>query len=141
MMLQPFAKDIWIMDGPVVDFYSFPYPTRMAIIKLSDGSAWVWSPIAITDELAEEVLEVVGPVKYIISPNAIHWLFMKDWQDRFPDALMFASPGLASRKIAKDLKFHDTLTDESPMEYSDDIDQLIFHGGILDEVVFFPQGQ
>jgi hypothetical protein len=27
--LQPFGDSIWIVDGPEVDFFGCPYPTRM----------------------------------------------------------------------------------------------------------------
>ncbi len=29
-------------------FYTFPYPTRTALIQLSDGGLFVWSPIALS---------------------------------------------------------------------------------------------
>jgi hypothetical protein len=50
-----------------------PYPTRMAVARLQDGSAWVWSPIALTAKLAGAV-ESVGAVRHIVSPNKIHRL-------------------------------------------------------------------
>ena len=52
LMLQEFGQSLYIADGPTVSFYGFPYPTRMAVIRLSDGSAWVWSPVALNDDLA-----------------------------------------------------------------------------------------
>jgi hypothetical protein len=36
--LQPFGPEIWVADGPVASFHGFPYSTRMAVIRLSDGS-------------------------------------------------------------------------------------------------------
>ena len=137
VLLKPFALNVWIAEGPVVSFYGFLYPTRMVAIKLSNGGAWIWSPIELTEELATQVVQIVGPVRYIVSPNAIHWLFIKKWQENFPSAKLYASPGLAERQIAKDLKFGATLSKDAPAEYANDIDQVIFQGGVLDEVVFF----
>lgn len=136
-LIQRFAPKVWTAEGPVVSFYGFPYPTRMVAIQLSDGSAWLWSPIALTDDLASQIVKLVGPVKYIVSPNSIHWLFLKEWQERFPEAKVFASPGLSDRKIAKGIDFYSTLTNETPSEYADDMDQMIFEGGVMDEVAFF----
>ncbi len=31
--LQAFGPEIWIADGPNVSFFSFPYPTRMAVVR------------------------------------------------------------------------------------------------------------
>jgi hypothetical protein len=109
-MLQEFGQSLYIADGPTVSFYGFPYPTRMAVIQLSDGSAWVWSPVALSDELADSV-ESVGPVRFIVSPNKIHHLFLPEWARRWPDARLYAPPGLAKRK--PELKFDDELGDEA----------------------------
>lgn len=35
-MLTPFGGEIWITDGPEVAVVGFRYPTRMAIIRLSN---------------------------------------------------------------------------------------------------------
>ena len=72
-MLREFGQSLFIADGPTVSFYGFPYPTRMAVIRLSDGSAWIWSPVALSEELADSVGSV-GPVRFIVSPNKIHHL-------------------------------------------------------------------
>ena len=34
--LKAFAPNIWLADGPIVSFYGFPYPTRLAIVRLED---------------------------------------------------------------------------------------------------------
>jgi hypothetical protein len=137
-ILQPFGESIWIADGPTVNFVGFPYPTRMVVIRLSCGSAWVWSPIEPSDKLTREVELYVGPVLYIVSPNKIHWLYLKAWQDRFPSAFICASPGLSSRKVVRDVKFHIEQTNDTPAGYADDVSQVIFTTqGIFDEIVYF----
>ncbi|MCP5091850.1 MAG: DUF4336 domain-containing protein, partial [Gammaproteobacteria bacterium] len=64
-MLEEFGPSIYMADGPIVSFYGFPYPTRMAVVRLSNGGAWVWSPVAMTDELFDSVSNV-GPVQHIV---------------------------------------------------------------------------
>jgi hypothetical protein len=54
--IQRFAPKVWMVEGPVVSFYGFPYPTRMVAIQLTDGSAWIWSPVALTEELASLIV-------------------------------------------------------------------------------------
>ena len=89
--LIEFAPNVWIVEGPAVSFFGFPYPTRMAVIRLTEGDdygrAWIWSPVEISDELASEVEARAGKVKYIMSPNKIHHIFLKQWTDRYPDAI------------------------------------------------------
>jgi hypothetical protein len=38
-MLEEFGPDLYVADGSTVSLYGFPYPTRMAVAKLSDKSA------------------------------------------------------------------------------------------------------
>ena len=134
-MLEEFGPSLYVADGPTVSFYGFPYPTRMAVARLSDGSAWVWSPVALTDELVDAV-KAIGAVRHIVSPNKIHHLFLAEWCERWPDARVYASPGLAARK--PDLRFDAELGDAADPAWAADIDQVIFRGSLfMEEVVFF----
>ena len=134
-MLVPFGKDLYLADGPPVSFYGFPYPTRMAVARLSTGKVWVWSPIALTAELMAEV-EAVGPVGYLVSPNKLHHLFLPEWAQRWPDARVYGPPGLARKQ--RQLHFDGVLDDQSEGAWITDIDQSVFRGSLaMDEVVFF----
>ncbi|MBS1269768.1 MAG: hypothetical protein MAG794_00719 [Gammaproteobacteria bacterium] len=44
-MLEELGPSLYVVEGPTVSFYGFPYPTRMAVAHLSDGGVWVWSPV------------------------------------------------------------------------------------------------
>ena len=134
-MLVPFGQNLYHADGSTVSFFGFPYPTRMAVARLSSGKAWVWSPIALTNELTAAV-EAIGPVDCIVSPNKLHHLFLPEWRNRWPDARLYAPPGLARKK--KQLHFDAELGDEPDMRWRADIDQVVFRGSFaLEEVVFF----
>jgi len=134
-MLKEFGPALYVADGPTVPFFGFPYPTRMAVAQLSDGSLWVWSPVALTDEIVGFV-DTLGPVRHIVSPNKIHHLFLAEWRDRWPEARMHAPPDLAQRK--PELRFDAELGDDPDDAWATDIDQVIFRGSLaLEEVVFF----
>ena len=134
-MLAAFGPSLYVADGPTVSFLGFPYPTRMAVVKLTDGGAWVWSPVALTEELLSAI-EAIGPVRHIVSPNKIHHLFLDDWVKQWPDARLYAPPGLARKK--PELRFYAELRDEPDPAWATDIDQVIFRGSIaMEEVVFF----
>lgn len=134
-MLEEFGPRLYIADGPTLSFFGFPYPTRMAIAKLSDGSTWAWSPVALSQALADAV-EAIGPVRYIVSPNKIHHLFLGEWVKQWPAAHLYAPPGLARKR--PDLHFDAELTDDADPAWAADIDQVIFHGSFfMEEVVFF----
>ena len=134
-MLEEFGPSLYLADGPVVPFFGFPYPTRMAVAQLSDGTVWVWSPVALTTELVNEV-QAIGPVRHIVSPNKLHYLFLTEWVDRWPDARLYAPPGLARKK--PEVRFDAELDDAPNPAWAADIDQAVFRGSFaMEEVVFF----
>jgi hypothetical protein len=134
-VLEEFGPSLYLANGPTVSFYGFPYPTRMAVVHLTDGSLWIWSPIALTGDLVSEI-EALGSVRHIVSPNKIHHLFLQQWAGHWPEARLYASPGLALRK--PDISFDAELGDRPDPAWATEIDQVIFHGSFaMEEVVFF----
>lgn len=134
-MLEEFGPRLYLADGPTVSFLGFPYPTRMAIVRLADGAVWVWSPIALTPALERDV-ESIGTVRYVVSPNKLHHLFLSEWAERWPEARLYAPPGLAAKRA--DLHFHADLGDEPDPAWAEEVDQTIFRGSLaLEEVAFF----
>jgi hypothetical protein len=118
----------------VVSFLGAPYPTRMAIARLPDGGLWLWSPVEL-DEARRAAVDALGPVRHLVSPNAIHHLFLGPWKDAYPDAKLWASPGLARRR--KDLAFDGTLDDAPPADWAGAIDQVHVDGSpVLTELWF-----
>ncbi len=118
-----------------MSFYGMPYPTRMAVVQLTDGSCWIWSPVALSTELASAI-DALGPVRQIVSPNKLHHLFLREWTERWPEARVYAPPGLARRK--PDLRFDAELRDEPEEAWAAEIDQVVFRGSFaMEEVVFF----
>ena len=132
--LRQFGPAIWIADGPPVSFLGFPYPTRMAVMKLIDGGMFVWSPIMLSAALKLE-LDALGPVRFVVSPSRLHHLFIADWASAYPSARRYAAPGLRSKR--RDLTFDGELGDTPEPEWATDIDQVPVHGSPLTEVEFF----
>jgi hypothetical protein len=133
--LQPFGSEIWIADGPVASFYGFPYSTCMAVIRLSDGSLFVWSPVALSTALRAAV-DGLGWVRYLVSPNALHHLFLAEWTSAYPEARLYGSPRL--RRKRRDLSFNAELGDVPEPAWAGDIDQVVLRGSFaLTEIVFF----
>lgn len=133
--LQPFGPDIWLADGPTTAVIGFQYPTRMAVIRLSGGDLLIWSPVALSDALRRQV-EGLGEVRHLVAPNSLHHLFLGDWHEAFPQAKLYAAPGLSARR--KDLQIDAELGDAPPPAWADDLDQVLVRGNsITTEAVFF----
>jgi hypothetical protein len=126
---------IWIAEGENVDFYGFPYPTRCVIVRLPGGGLWVWSPIQLNDDLRLAV-EALGPPEHLVSPNKLHHLFLSDWQDVWPGAILWG-PASSIRK-RRDLAFQSPLDTDVPETWQGAFDMVRFSGSVfMDEMVFF----
>jgi hypothetical protein len=73
--LKSIAPNVWIADGGWIGFYGLPFPTRMTVIRLTNGDIWVHSPIADKDGLCESVA-ALGSVRHLIAPNWIHYAWI-----------------------------------------------------------------
>jgi len=134
-MLQPFGEDMWLADGPETAVIGFRYPTRMAVIRLSGGGLFIWSPVALSDALRTAV-DALGEVRCLIAPNSLHHLFLGEWRRAYPGAKLYAPPGLRARR--KDLDFDGDLEDTPDAEWAADIDQILVRGNLITtEAVFF----
>jgi len=133
--LQTVGDGIWLAEGEIVDFFSFPYSTRMVVVRLSSGLLWVWSPIALSANLRSQIDEL-GQVAHLVSPNKIHHLYLADWKALYPAARLWGPASTISKR--SDLTFQAPLTDQSPPEWAQEIDQFHFTGSpAMDEMVFF----
>ncbi|HEY4114405.1 MAG TPA: DUF4336 domain-containing protein [Rhizomicrobium sp.] len=134
-LLKPLGDNFWIAEGPVVSFYGFAYPTRMAVIRLANRDLFIWSPIGLKPALKAEVT-ALGPVRYLVSPNKLHYLFLLEWKAAFPDARLHASPGLARKR--RRIAFDAELGNQPEPDWAKDIDQVLFGGSwAMNEIVFF----
>lgn len=135
-MLTEFADDIWIAEGPtLVAAAGFQYPTRMAVIRLSGGRLFVWSPVALTESLRAAVT-ALGMPHALVAPNHLHDSYIAEWAAAFPAAKVFAAPGLAQKR--PDLHIAGELGDAPPPDWAGEVDQIVMAGNrITTEVVFF----
>jgi len=68
----------------------------MVVIQLQDGNLWVHSPVGL-DASLKKALAKLGKVAYVVSPNYEHLKFASQWAREYPDAKMWACPGLPER--------------------------------------------
>ena len=89
--LEMVAEGIWSAEGSI----AMPlgrFPRRMTIVVLASGGLAVWSPIPLREaEMAR--LDALGPVRFLIVPNAGHRLDIRAWKARYPEAGVIAPPG------------------------------------------------
>ncbi len=125
---------IWTLEGDPIRFLSFPYDLRSTIIDLGGRSLFVHSPVQLT--AAAEAVGSLGRVRHIISPNKLHHLFLPEWAAAFPEARLYAPPGLRAKR--PDLSFYADLGDQPEPVWSAVLEQRVVPGSFfMAEVVFF----
>jgi glycosyltransferase involved in cell wall biosynthesis len=141
--LKPVDDNIWIVDGPLVHMQMYgvrlPFSTRMTVIRLANGDLFLHSPTELVDSLKAEI-DAIGRVRHLISPNKIHYTFIAQWGDAYPDAIRWASPGVRERAASQNIEveFDRDLGDEPDPAWADEIDQVVFRGSrFMDEIEFF----
>jgi hypothetical protein len=140
--LKPVADNIWVVDGPEIrmsypylPFIKVPFPTRMTVVRLSDGTLWLHSPTPLVDELASS-LEALGRIAFLVAPNLLHYWWIGDWKARYPQARAYAAPGTRERAAKRFSGFQADLTDTQPAEWMGEFRQVMVPGDYLTEAVF-----
>lgn len=132
--MRRIGKDIWIVDGETVSFFMLPYSTRMTLVRLADGALWVHSPIRLSDALRRRV-EELGEVRYLIAPNHLHHLYLRDWQQAYPRAQAFGTAEVIDKR--DDLIFDGRLEAGACYPWSHELRHRLFTGSpVMEECVF-----
>jgi hypothetical protein len=132
--LRALAPDLWVVERPLGNPLA-EVGTRMTVIRLDDGSLFLHSPVRL-DRRIRASLDALGPVRHVVAPNRAHHLFASDYLAGYPDASLYAAPGLPQKR--RDLNFAAELGDEAPYGWRGQIEQIAFRGiPLLNEVVFF----
>ncbi len=108
----------------------------MAVVRLpKDAGLWVWSPVALTDELRQAV-DRLGPVGHLVAPNALHYTFLAAWAATYPKARVYAPPGLTEKVAGTTI--HRRLGEMAEEAWSGTIEHVIVRGNLVTtETVFF----
>lgn len=135
--LQSFAENVWIADGPEVLDMGIMFTTRMVVVRLSDGSVWVNSPVPASFETLSRIT-ALGPIRYLVAATPRHVWRLDGWHTLFPDAQLWA-PRASPFTLKKGrLPFTGILSETPKQGWVDDFDQLAFKGSpLLEEVIFF----
>ncbi|CAM2069693.1 DUF4336 domain-containing protein [Sulfidibacter corallicola] len=134
-MLTPIAPDIWHCQNELVMSFGMHFQIRMTVVRLTDGSLLLHSPIPIDDDLAAKLAEL-GPVAYLVAPNCFHHLYIGPAKERYPQATVMGAPGLAEKR--PDLHLDGVLGRDTPEELEAEFRFVMIEGAPqMNEVVMF----
>ena len=106
----------------------------MTVMRLSDGSLFLHSPVSIDPRLRAE-LDSLGAVRYAVAPNRFHHLYAGEVAKAYPEARLWLAPGVERKR--PDLEFVGVLGDEAPEEWREEVDQVFFRGRPFENEVTF----
>lgn len=105
---------------PFAGFGFWPIGGRSTAVKLQEGGVWVIASTPLDNETKAK-LDALGPVRYVIyclqsswqfiiyryivSPDAVHHLYLNDFKKAYPSAKLLATEAAAKRQGNPDLQF------------------------------------
>ena len=131
-MLERVAEDVWTLARPQ-SFLGLQLGTRMTVVRLSDASLFVHSPVALDEALRREI-DALGTVRHIVAPNLYHHLHAGPFAAAYPGARLHGAPGLDKKR--KDLPLTALLSDEPDPGWRRDLRQALVRGSMFHETVF-----
>lgn len=135
MALVSVADNVWVLDQPLRFPLLGDLGTRMTILRLSDRSLMLISPVKFGEEVKQE-LKQLGEVKYIVAPNAFHHLYLSLARSAFPGTKAYGPIKLRFKR--RDVVFAEFLDPAKRYPWSEEVDMLLFPGrDDNDEFVFF----
>lgn len=91
-MLTEVAAGIWEATQPL-KVAGFELGHRMTVVRLGSGEVVVHSPIKLSSPVQRDVA-ALGPVSSILAPSSMHDLYLAEWMNAFPKAMLLHSPAL-----------------------------------------------
>ena len=99
--VAPVVDGVWVVTGK-----GPPLDRNMVIWRRPSGGLWLHSVVAL-DEARIAALDALGPVEYIVVPNAYHRMDCAVYAERYPKARVLA-PSAAREAVAQKTQVHAT---------------------------------
>jgi hypothetical protein len=132
-MFDEIAEGVWI-TARSQRFWGVETGTRMTIVRLGGGGLFVHCPVAL-DAATRAAVDGLGEVRAVVASSLFHHLYVGEWIQAYPRALVCACPGLPGKR--PDLAWGYFLHDAPHPIWAADLDQVFFSARFEKEVVFF----
>ncbi|KAG8985675.1 hypothetical protein FRB94_001934 [Tulasnella sp. JGI-2019a] len=96
LVIREVTPGVWTFSRPFLRAPFIPFGGRSTAIKLADGSVWLLASTKPDEETLTKIREI-GPVKYIVAPDVVHWLNLQKFSEAFPDAKVIGVEGLEAK--------------------------------------------
>ncbi len=94
--MRQLADGLWVVERRF-SMLGLQLGGRMVVVRLGDGALLLHAPVPIDDAAASKMREL-GEVRHIVAPNLMHHLALPEAAARFPQARVYAPPGLEKKR-------------------------------------------
>jgi len=137
-VIREVVPNVWTFSKPFARQGFIPFGGRSTAIKLSDGGVWVFASTPLTPATQAKIDEL-GPLKYIVGPDAVHYMFLAEFKKAYPEAKLIGIEEHLSKPSLKDLKF-DGVYGKDPADtkygFEDEIQACFFSGFKMHDLAF-----
>ncbi|KAK3355358.1 hypothetical protein B0H65DRAFT_45169 [Neurospora tetraspora] len=151
MVIRDVTPNVVTFSVPFLRFGKIPIGGRGTLVKLSNNTLAIFSPVSLTPSALSRVSSLgSGQVSYIIAPDIEHHIFVSEWARAFPSAKIIGPEGLPEKrsKITDDERighepFSVVFTKENKQtikideDFDKDFDYEYVHSHPNKELVFF----
>lgn len=121
LVVRDLTPNVTTLSVPFERYGRIHFGGRATVARLSGGGVLVFSPVALTAEVAAVVERLGGGqgVKYLVAGDMEHHIFLSEWLQAYPEARIVAPAGLREKRVATQgadpkVNIHDTFFAELP---------------------------
>ncbi|KAI0075942.1 hypothetical protein K474DRAFT_1663574 [Panus rudis PR-1116 ss-1] len=138
-VIREVTKDVWTFSTPFKRFGIIPFGGRSTAIKLSSGGLWVLASTPLNDVTKAKLAEL-GEVKWIVGADAVHYMFLNEFKQAYPNAKVIAVDAAAPQVEKDGLKLDGAWGRDPPdtkYGFESDVQHCYFSGFKNKDVAFF----
>ncbi|KAH8116183.1 hypothetical protein DFH11DRAFT_1266963 [Phellopilus nigrolimitatus] len=104
LVVREVTDGVWTFSKPFARGGLIPFGGRSTAIQLESGGVWVLASTPLTPRTREKLSEL-GDVAFIVSPDAVHDLYLAEFQEAYPAAKLIGVEALLRKENLKGLTF------------------------------------
>ncbi|KZV76836.1 hypothetical protein PENSPDRAFT_597860 [Peniophora sp. CONT] len=137
-VIREVTGGVWTFSRPFTRLGFMYIGGRSTAIKLSNGGVWVLASTTL-DEPTRKAIDDLGPVHYLIGADAVHYMFLGEFQKAYPEAKLLTVEEVAKKAKDLDIRVDGFWSDTNPDQefgFEEDIKSCYFPGFINKDVAF-----
>lgn len=96
-VIRQVTQGVWTFSTPFARYGFVPVGGRSTAVTLNSGDVWLVASTPLNQETKGK-LDEIGPVKYIVAPDAEHSLYIADYHKAYPSAKVIGVEALIQKK-------------------------------------------